>query len=247
MPSLGTGDFPPRNFHSRIAMLHQILACLALTAGLSAVGDPMLVNAMPVLPPQQTVYDPPPPPDPNSRQPTPRNNPGRWIVSTDYPKIAMLMQETGSTGFRLTVSKDGRVTGCKVTRSSGFARLDELTCSLITRRARFDPGLRRGEPVEGSYSNRVRWMIADSWVLRASDFGWKRPKAAVDQKARGMVQFKLSIEADGRVSHCTILRSSGFDILDRETCAQLQKLRSEVSTDAGGNLGRRRIVNTVLW
>ncbi len=198
-------------------------------------------------PPRPIAYDPPPPSVPDSRMPMPRN-PGRWIVSTDYPKMAMLMQETGSTGFRLTVGKDGRVTGCKITQSSGFARLDELTCTLITRRARFDPGLRRGEPVEGTYSNRVRWIIADSGMLRAGQFGWKRPKAAVEQKARGVVGFEVTIGTDGKVGKCIIRRSSGSPILDRETCKQLQSLKGQASgRDASGNLRPRTVVNEIVW
>jgi periplasmic protein TonB len=29
----------------------------------------------------------------------------------------------------------------------------------VKRRARFEPALQNGQPVQGSYSNRVRWQI----------------------------------------------------------------------------------------
>ena len=55
---------------------------------------------------------------------------------------------------------DGRITSCDVTASSGHADLDAETCKLIQRRGRFNPGKdRAGNPVGGSYSNRIRWQI----------------------------------------------------------------------------------------
>ena len=53
----------------------------------------------------------------------------------------------------------GRVIDCQVTQSSGHADLDAATCTNVKRRARFDPAVRNGEKVQGSYSNRVRWQI----------------------------------------------------------------------------------------
>lgn len=199
-------------------------------------------------PPRPIAYDPPPPPVPDSRMAMPRNNPGGWIISADYPKIAMLLNEEGNTDYHLTISKEGRVSGCRITRSSGFSRLDELTCRWITRRARFDPALRGGEPVEGGYSGRVRWLVHPGGMLRASQFGWKRPKAAIEEKARGVVKFEITIEPYGKISDCRILRSSGFDSLDRETCAQLRKLVGDAS--GGGSsvsLWARTVVNEIVW
>ncbi|MBA4748473.1 MAG: energy transducer TonB, partial [Sphingopyxis sp.] len=69
-------------------------------------------------------------------------------------------EREGTTGFRVAIGPDGRVTGCDITSSSGHADLDQETCKLVTRRARFDPALDRdGNPTTGSYSNRVRWQI----------------------------------------------------------------------------------------
>ena len=66
----------------------------------------------------------------------------------------------GTTGFRVSYGADGRVISCDVTSSSGHSDLDAVTCKLITRRARFNPGKdREGNPKGGSYSNRIRWQI----------------------------------------------------------------------------------------
>ena len=45
------------------------------------------------------------------------------------------------------VETNGRVGRCSVTRSSGIAELDQLTCRLIQQRFRFRPGTdRSGRP-----------------------------------------------------------------------------------------------------
>ena len=72
----------------------------------------------------------------------------------------MREEREGTTGFRVTIGSDGRVTGCTVTSSSGHSDLDAETCKLISRRARFKPALDRdGNPTTDSYSNRITWRI----------------------------------------------------------------------------------------
>jgi len=102
----------------------------------------------------------PPPPRVQPKQATPRGNPASWATTNDYPTRALREEREGTTGFRVTVGPDGRVTGCSVTSSSGSADLDEATCSNVTRRARFNPATDgEGNPTTGQYSSRVRWVI----------------------------------------------------------------------------------------
>ncbi|MBC7492308.1 MAG: energy transducer TonB, partial [Novosphingobium sp.] len=47
-----------------------------------------------------------------------------------------------------------------VTRSSGSEELDQATCPMIQKRARFKPAADdNGNPREGSYSSSVAWRI----------------------------------------------------------------------------------------
>ena len=58
------------------------------------------------------------------------------------------------------VGTNGRVTSCKVTRSSNYVALDQATCRFYAKRARFTPALAEdGTPVEASYVDRVRWQL----------------------------------------------------------------------------------------
>lgn len=91
---------------------------------------------------------------------TPRGNPGNWVSSNDYPSRALREEREGTVSFELSVSPNGRVTSCRVTGSSGHSDLDSSTCSMITRRARFNPAQNGScQPVTGTYSSRVRWLV----------------------------------------------------------------------------------------
>jgi periplasmic protein TonB len=110
-------------------------------------------------PPAPAAPPPPPPPAGPTSGAQPKGNPGNWANTDDYPSRALQQEREGTTGFRVTVGTDGRVIDCQITQSSGHPDLDAATCTNVKRRARFSPALQNGQPVQGSYSNRVRWQI----------------------------------------------------------------------------------------
>jgi protein TonB len=140
------------------------------------VAPPVRINVA-VTPPQiQTVTTPPPPapviqlpPPPVAPPPpprftpksaTPKGNPGDWASTDDYPSSALREERAGTTRFRLTVSPQGKATDCQVTSSSGSPDLDETTCKVVPRRARFTPAIDgEGQPTTGYYNGSVRWVI----------------------------------------------------------------------------------------
>lgn len=92
----------------------------------------------------------------------PRNDPGRWLTDADYKSSWARQELVGQAQFRLEIAADGRVTNCTITGSTGHRELDNATCSLVTRRARFEPARgTEGEPVTGSYSSSVRWRLPE--------------------------------------------------------------------------------------
>jgi protein TonB len=138
------------------------------------VAPPVKINVSTAPPKIETVATPPPPapivlaPPPAAPPPAapatpaqPRGNPGSWATTNDYPSRALREERSGTTGFRVTVGADGRVVDCQITSSSGHADLDQATCQNVTRRARFKPATQDGQPVQGTYSNRVRWVIPE--------------------------------------------------------------------------------------
>lgn len=113
--------------------------------------------------PPPIVFAPPaapPPPRFSPKGAVPKGNPGSWATTNDYPSRALREERAGTTGFRVSVGADGRVTDCSVTSSSGHGDLDAAACENIRRRARFTPAMDgEGQPTTGTYANRVRWVI----------------------------------------------------------------------------------------
>lgn len=118
------------------------------------VAPPPPVLVVPTAPP------PPPPPKFTPKKAEPKGNPGSWATPDDYPSRALREDREGVARFSVSVGPDGKVTSCSITGSSGHADLDDATCKLVTRRARFKPATDGdGNPTTGSYSNSVRWQI----------------------------------------------------------------------------------------
>lgn len=117
-------------------------------------------------PPQITPIARPAPPAPPA-PPPPRIEPARakanlasYVSNDDYPSDALNREEQGTTGFRLDVGPDGRVSNCTVTSSSGSRSLDATTCRLMKSRARFTPATNSsGAKVADSVNSRIRWVI----------------------------------------------------------------------------------------
>jgi protein TonB len=116
-----------------------------------------------VAPPPQITVAPPPPPAPPVRRIEPakaRANLASYVSNDDYPDSAIRNEEQGTTGFRLDVGPDGRVTNCSVTSSSGSSSLDSTTCRLMRSRARFTPATdSSGARTTDSVSGRIRWVL----------------------------------------------------------------------------------------
>ncbi|WP_366943593.1 energy transducer TonB [Parasphingopyxis sp.] len=103
---------------------------------------------------------PVPPPPSSARFPRPSENPNRWITNRDYPAESIRAGESGRVSYRLTIGENGRVSGCDITQSSGYTRLDEATCQLISERGRFQPALDAdGVPTEGPYGASMTWTL----------------------------------------------------------------------------------------
>ena len=82
------------------------------------------------------------------------------ITSEDYPASALRALAEGTTTVRLTVSGNGRVSGCVVVRSSGNSALDAATCAAMQRRLRFAPATdEHGNPVESTVERSMRWSL----------------------------------------------------------------------------------------
>ena len=200
--------------------------------------------------------------------PVPAGNPGLWATTNDYPLKALRDEIEGTSAFSVTVGPDGHVTECQIIASSGSPDLDQATCMNVTRRARFDPAMdAKGNPVSGSYQNRVRWQIpgmvsmgspplqANSYprspqivnpmVLRIATQDY--PAAALAALQQGMTVFSLDIDASGKVGGCAITTSSSFLELDRQSCVVAQKWVFEPARNLEGSPVAGRTSHNIQW
>lgn len=84
----------------------------------------------------------------------------RWITADDYPAAAIRQNVQGVVGISVTIGTDGRVRSCLVTQSSGSQLLDDATCRLYAKRARFTPARDAdGNPTTAQRTDRYRWQI----------------------------------------------------------------------------------------
>jgi protein TonB len=100
-----------------------------------------------------------PPPTP-AAPPRPTDWPFNLFTGDDYPARAMRGGEEGRVGYHLDISPGGRVTSCTIRRSSGSAALDENTCRIVSRRARFTPARdTEGNAVPDTRDGEVTWRL----------------------------------------------------------------------------------------
>lgn len=83
-----------------------------------------------------------------------------WIRQDDYPPISQRDEEEGVVEVRLRVDPDGQVVTCTITATSGWTELDQQSCQLLGKRARFAPALdEKGRAVSSDWTQRVRWQL----------------------------------------------------------------------------------------
>ena len=89
-------------------------------------------------------------------RPPQERGPAHYISPDDYPPAAAGAE--GTVRVSLLTDQQGRVTECRIKRSSGSPVLDVTTCRLLARRARYIPAVdRKGNPSIGTIEQEVTW------------------------------------------------------------------------------------------
>lgn len=114
-----------------------------------------------IVPPPAPPAPPPAPPPPSQARPATPDGQARWQrrIIENYPSRALRREIEGTVGVSVTINAEGRVSGCRVTRSADPI-LDEAACDDMTRYARFNPALNdAGNPTSGSWSTNIVYQI----------------------------------------------------------------------------------------
>lgn len=81
-------------------------------------------------------------------------------VELNYPPAELKAGVQGVVGFEVELTKDGKVSKCRVTQTSGNADLDKQTCIQLRQTGRFKPAAdTAGQPIKSTYSSKLRWNI----------------------------------------------------------------------------------------
>ncbi len=98
--------------------------------------------------------------------PVPPETPVQPIIETmmlaheDYPPESLRNDERGRVYLLLEISAEGRVSACRVQRSTATPRLEAQSCAIAL--ARFHPATRAGVPVATSAVLPLNWQVADT-------------------------------------------------------------------------------------
>jgi TonB family protein len=155
-------------------------------------------------------------------QPPQMLNAEHIMTADDYPTAALRAGDYGVVSIHLQVAADGRVSGCAVTETSGSAPLDQVTCNIALRRARFAPARdAAGLAIAGDYRTAMTFGIDEHQPLTTIPMrlGVKMLPAGYERPAKVQVFF----DADGKAVDCVTRASSGNADADRAICRAIAR------------------------
>lgn len=137
----------------------RVVAPRVIAAAPSPAPAPLVVTAPPEIaeppaPPMAVVTAAAPVPAPAPvPPPQPKDIPASQVqylepIEIVYPRLSIRQREQGIVLVRLLIDEAGLPRDVRVSRSSGFARLDDAAVSAV-RKARFKPPTENGRPVTG--------------------------------------------------------------------------------------------------
>lgn len=97
-----------------------------------------------------------------ARRAIPKDNPGTWLNTRDYPLGLVAMGVQGLVQLRLSVGPDGVPSDCHIQGSTRGADFDEISCKRLMQRARFEPALgAEGQPIASFYRTTIRFVMPE--------------------------------------------------------------------------------------
>jgi TonB family protein len=148
------------------------------------------------------------------RAPISRSAAKQMDVAAIYPATARAAREEGVVGMTLGVDAKGDVTGCDISKSSGFSVLDSAACDAMRRDVKFYPALDpEGKPTRGVVATQFHWVLPpavgeDGMTLAPA--GRKFPMSEP-----GGFSVTMMVGADGRVSDCDQVITGSFGAMPR--------------------------------
>lgn len=138
--------------------------------------------------------------------------PQPWFEFKDYPMDAFEKNWEGVTRFQLLIAPDGQIANCAVTGSSGHESLDDKTCFLASKRAKFSPARGPdGAAAWGVYRSQAVWVFPERKMVGANpgpDLEISLNKLPAGTSQPPVVKLAYAVDPQGNPSSCSLMRSS---------------------------------------
>lgn len=139
--------------------------------------------------------------------------PETYVEPGDYPPASVRAREEGTVRFVVGVGPDGKATGCSVSRSSGFKRLDDATCPIMLRKGIYFAA------TGGTGGGEVTMLEQElKWSLRPGAMGQKRPE---------------EVELGGELVAWDVAANTARPPVKYESIATCRERLAEIARDGG--------------
>lgn len=155
-------------------------------------------------------------------------------TSKDLPEGGLGNETFSEVMAEFEVTVDGKAKGCRTTYATQ-ARLRDLTCRLITERARYVPAYdQKGRAIASRDMINVYWARAPlQTIVGLNDYGgawpisggetWRElPSMRRPPVNRGSAYVRFEITSLGRVGQCVVVSLRGDAIMGDHVCKSLQ-------------------------
>ena len=84
---------------------------------------------------------------------------GKLLID-NYPPESLRLGEEGDVGLSMDIGANGKINGCQVSKTSGYARLDRAACDLMLLHVtRVSPPTKDGRRVAAQREGAIGWRI----------------------------------------------------------------------------------------
>ena len=151
----------------------------------------------------------------------------RWLTPNDVPIKDLKTNSQTVVRMATTVDPEGIVQDCRIEQSNAPTKVDELTCRLMIRRARFQPAIGAdGRPAFGVYRTAVEYWVGDGRPLSGRstwDLGVSVAKLPSGLKSPVDVKIAFAVDAQGKPSACVGQKTDSHPALVNVACTEFLK------------------------
>lgn len=159
-----------------------------------------------------------------------------WAGKIQYPLKAKRQRSEGVTYFDLLISPDGEPTSCRATKSSGFDELDQTTCAVALKQAKFQPARDdRGEPTHMLLRGHFAWTLGSQLSVTTQSYLVVEVNTLPDGASLLPVTVLIKTDESGKVTQCSPQEAQGkTSNFEAIACTQATSAFRSIVKDGAG-------------